>query len=563
MDARRAIIMVGIAVVSYLLIMQWDKDYSKTPSSVAEQSATSNTESLNTTADSMALPDVQSDGSDVPVIESDELMTDSTPLQAVNQLIAVETDVLRLKIDPRGGDIVYAALKAYPQALGEKNNPFVLLEQNSLRTYIAQSGLVGKNGLDKNGARPQYRVEKTEFSLADGKNELVIPMQVTVEGVKVTKLFKLQRGKYLIDVGYQIHNQSETVWQANFYGQFKRDKSEDPSQMGGMGMASYLGAAVTLPSENYKKIDFDDMEEGAFDGDYKKKVEGGWVAFLQHYFLGAWVPAENVGHTYNARKALGHYIAGYYDSPIVVAPGMQGETFTSLYLGPKDQDRLADIAEHLDLTVDYGWLWWVAQPLFWLLTLMHSLVGNWGWAIIMLTILVKLAFFPLSAASYRSMANMRRVAPKLTALREQHGDDRQKLSQEMMALYKKEKINPLGGCLPILVQMPVFIALYWVLMESVELRQAPFMFWLEDLSLKDPYFVLPLIMGASMFVQMQLNPTPPDPMQAKVMKIMPIMFTVFFLFFPAGLVLYWVVNNLLSIAQQYYITRKIEKEAAA
>lgn len=252
---------------------------------------------------------------------------------------------------------------------------------------------------------------------------------------------------------------------------------------------------------------------------------------------------------------------GYYDDALSVAPGEQSSTFTSLYLGPKDQDRLAEISENLELTVDYGWLWWVAQPLFWLLQVIHSIVGNWGWSIIFLTILVKLAFFPLSATSYRSMANMRRVAPKLTALREQYGEDRQKLSQEMMGLYKKEKINPLGGCLPILVQMPVFIALYWVLMESVELRQAPFMFWLQDLSIKDPYFILPLIMGASMFVQMQLNPTPPDPMQAKVMKLMPVIFTVFFLFFPAGLVLYWVVNNLLSIAQQYYITKQIEKEA--
>jgi len=543
MDVRRGLILAGIAVLSYMLVLEWNADYGKRPQPT-EPMVTRLTPAPSDAPTQVANTDAPVVNEVAPQVDNAEPTTD---------LIQVSTDVLDIRINPVGGDIVYAALKQYPHSMENQDIPFVLLEQSTARTYVAQSGLVGKNGIDKSG-RAAFSAEKTVYELADGDDQVVVALSLNQDGVSIVKEFVFKRGDYLVDLGYRINNQTQENWQANFYAQFKRDRSADPSSMEAMGMASYLGAALTKPSERYFKIDFDDMDEGSF----KEQVQGGWAAFLQHYFLGAWVPAQDQAHTYNTRKAGGQYIVGYYDEAIVVAPGTQGETFTSIYLGPKDQDRLAEIAENLDLTIDYGWLWWVAQPLFWLLQLMFAIAGNWGWAIIMLTILVKLAFFPLSAASYRSMANMRKVAPKLTALREQYGEDRQKLSQEMMALYKKEKINPLGGCLPILVQMPVFIALYWVLMESVELRQAPFMLWIEDLSLKDPFFILPLIMGGSMFIQMQLNPTPPDPMQAKVMKLMPVIFTVFFLFFPAGLVLYWVVNNILSIAQQYYITRQIE-----
>lgn len=549
MDVRRGIILASIAVLSYLLVLEWNEDYSKRPQ-VAEP-VTRLAPANDYQADSPST--TQAANSDAPVVSADApQVTLSAP---TTDLIEVQTDVLDIRINPQGGDIVYAALKAFPVSIEQKDTSFVLLEQSSVRTYVAQSGLVGKNGIDKSG-RAQFTADKTKYELMDGEDSLTVVLRIQQDGVAINKVYTFQRNNYLVDVGYEVNNNTSENWQANFYAQFKRDRTEDPSQMESMGMASYLGGAVTRPAENYFKIDFDDMDEGSF----KEQINGGWAAFLQHYFLGAWVPNADTQHTYNARKAGGQYIVGYYDDALVVAPGTKGETFTSIYLGPKDQDRLAEIAPHLDLTIDYGWLWWVAQPLFWLLQMMFAIAGNWGWAIVLLTILIKLAFFPLSAASYRSMANMRKVAPKLTALREQFGDDRQKLSQEMMALYKKEKINPLGGCLPILVQMPVFIALYWVLMESVELRQAPFMLWIEDLAIKDPLFILPLIMGASMFIQMQLNPTPPDPMQAKVMKLMPVIFTVFFLFFPAGLVLYWVVNNILSISQQYYITKKIENE---
>ena len=320
-------------------------------------------------------------------------------------------------------------------------------------------------------------------------------------------------------------------------------------------MQAYLGAALTTSEERYQKVSFDDLEEGKF----KSVEEGGWAAILQHYFVSAWIPAQDQQHTYNGRYVKGNYIFGFYDNSVSVAPGETATMGAQLYTGPKIQERLEEIAPNLNLVIDYGILWWVAQPLFWLLDNIHDFVGNWGVAIILLTVLIKLVFFKLSAMSYRSMANMRKVAPKMAEIKERYGDNREKLGQEMMKLYKTEKINPLSGCLPILVQMPVFIALYWVLMESVELRQAPFFLWIEDLSIKDPLFILPLLMGASMFIQFKLNPTPPDPMQARVMQLMPVIFTVFFLWFPAGLVLYWVVNNVLSIAQQYVITKQIEK----
>ena len=549
MDARRAIILLGIAIVSYMLVLKWSDDYNNIP-------VASSVEPVQQFSPS-SVPSIAAETSgneDAPVMSEDvpQVSAVSTPS---TQWIEVQTDVLNLRIDPQGGDIVYASFKKYPQSIEAKDVPFVLLEQSNMRTYVAQSGLVGKNGIDKKG-RALFSSQQNKYEMADGQDELVVKLSIQQDGVLINKVYKFKRNDYLVQLGYEVDNRSQQSWQANFYAQFKRDQSSDPSQMESMGMNSYLGAAVTRPAERYFKIDFDDMDEGAF----KEKVTGGWVAFLQHYFLSAWVPNTDAAHTYNVRKAGSHYISGYYDDALVVEAGTQGSTFTGLYLGPKDQEKLSEIAENLDLTIDYGMLWWVAQPLFWLLTTIYSFVGNWGWSIIFLTVIVKAFFLPLSAKSYRSMANMRRVAPKLTALREQFGEDRQKLSQEMMGLYKKEKINPLGGCLPILVQMPVFIALYWVLMESVELRQAPFMLWIEDLSIKDPFFILPLIMGASMFIQMQLNPAPADPMQAKVMKLMPIIFTVFFLFFPAGLVLYWVVNNILSITQQYIITKQIENE---
>lgn len=553
MDARRAIILIGMAVVAYMLILAWNKDYGQ-PQVAAPVAAQNMSPAANVEAPDI---DAQAVASDTPEIQNDVTPVIAPVVAHSSALINVSTDVLDLKIDPNGGDIVYAALKAFPQHQSAPDTPYILLDQFA-RTYVAQTGLVGKNGTDTNGKRGQYSATQSAYTLSEGQDGLEVVLSLVQNGVTIEKVFSVKRGLYLVDVTYRINNQSDSDWQANVYAQLKRDMSADPTVSNAMGMAAYLGAALSSKEERYKKVTFDDMA----DKPIKLKQEGHWIAFLQHYFVSAWVPAQDKEHTYYARKSGDNYLMGYYDDAINVPAGAQAQSTTQIYMGPKNQDRLKEIAENLNLTVDYGWLWWIAQPLFWLLQLIHSVLGNWGWAIVVLTIMVKAAFFHISAISYRSMANMRRVAPKLASLKEEFGNDRQKLSKEMMDLYKREKINPLGGCLPILIQMPVFIALYWVLMESVELRQAPWLLWITDLSVMDPYFILPIIMGASMFIQMSLNPTPPDPMQAKVMKMMPVIFSVFFLFFPAGLVLYWVVNNILSIAQQWYITKQIEKSAS-
>ena len=448
------------------------------------------------------------------------------------------------------------ALPKHLAALDTPDVPFVLLENNQQRIYVAQSGLVGNDGIDSKG-RAKFSASRSSYTLADGENELVVDLQWQGNNaVTVTKRFTFQRGEYLLNIEYLVTNGSQQRWQANLFGQIKRDSSVAPAtSSGGMGLNPFLGAATTQPDERFTKFTFEDMAEEPF----KAQLPGGWMAMIQHYFLSAWIPDADKTHNYSTRVTnSGFNIAGFTSPALILDPGQAGSTSAQFYAGPKDQYRLKEISPYLDLSVDYGWLWWLAQPLFWLLTKIHALVGNWGVAIILLTVLIKAAFFKLSATSYRSMANMRRVQPKMQDIREQYADDKQKQSQAMMDLHRKEKINPMGGCLPILVQMPVFIALYWTLMESVELRHAPFALWIDDLSVMDPYFVLPLLMGASMWFMQKLNPPPPDPMQAKIMQWMPVMFTFFFLWFPSGLVLYWVVNNLLSMAQQYVITRQIE-----
>ena len=567
MDVIRSLLFGVIAVLSFMLLTEWVNFKAEHKPVLPSQVITARDLSPQAPA-ALAVAETDAPVPDQVSSASDEIpvITDSVlPLQPVvsvsTSLISAETDVLELIIDLEGGDIVQSALPAYPALIDNPDQPFLLLENGERRSYIAQSGLVGKDGIDS-GSRARFTAAKTNYELDQGRDELQVDLFFeTDEGVTITKRFTLRRGDYLVDVEYRVDNQSQERWQANLFGQIKRDGSPDPSAelQSGMGMVPFLGTAVTSPDERFSKFDFDDMQEKPF----KKKLPGGWIAMIQHYFLSAWIPAVDQTHTYSTRvTGNGYYIGGFVSPALVVDPGYSGSTGASLYLGPKDQYRLKEISEYLDLSVDYGWLWWIAQPLFWLLINIYSFVGNWGIAIILLTVLIKAAFFKLSATSYRSMANMRRVQPKMADIKERYGDDKQKQSQAMMELYKKEKINPLGGCLPILVQMPVFISLYWVLMESVELRQAPFYGWIHDLSVMDPYFILPLIMGASMWFQQRLNPAPPDPMQAKIMQWMPIVFTFFFLWFPAGLVLYWVSNNLLSIAQQWVITRQIEKAGA-
>lgn len=551
MDIRRTVIFIGLAITSYLLILAWSGDYNQKP----QNAAVASTESSTIDAVSDDVPDT-SDAHNAQLGNNESPTLPEIQANQANstQIITVNTDVLEVSIDLKGGEVVAVKLPKYPTSIEQKDVPFDLLGNNNTMTYTAQSGLIGRDGIDAKGAA-LYSAKQSVYQLADGQEELTVVLTATDGKSEVEKTFTFRRADYLIDVNYKIHNISAEPWQGVFYAQLKRDNSADPSAGSGMGMAAYLGAALTTKNNRYEKVKFSDLEKKG----YKSVETGGWAAMLQHYFLSAWIPTnQEAQYTYNGRASKGNNLFGFYSAPQTVAAGETTEIGASLYVGPKIQKRLAEISEYLNLTVDYGWLWWIAQPLFWLLTFYHSLVGNWGVAIILLTISIKILFFKPSAMSYRSMANMRKVAPKMQEIKETYGDNREKLGQEMMKLYKDEKINPLGGCLPILIQMPVFIALYWVIMESVELRQAPFFLWITDMSLMDPYFILPLIMGASMFFQMKLNPTPPDPMQARVMQFMPVIFTVFFLWFPAGLVLYWVVNNLLSIAQQYVITKQIE-----
>ena len=556
MDIKRSILLVALAVVAYLMVLQWNQDYGQAAlpdETRQEQSAAAQ------------LPTVPANSSDengqgdIPAVSSEPMASAVPETQASSQLIHVRTDVLDLAIDPRGGDIVDLRLPKFPRRQDRPDVPFQLFERSGERTYEAQSGLIG-DGPDKASGRPLYSSAQQQYQLGEDQDQLVVDLNYSEDGIEYTKRFTFKRGDYDLGVRYLINNQSDTAWTGHMFGQLKRDDSSDPSSSTATGTATYLGAALWTKDEPYTKVSMGDMD----DKSLKKTVEGGWIAWLQHYFVTAWIPAPDQTNLVQTRKdSQGKYIIGFTGPAVSVAPGSQGETHATLYAGPKSQDQLEELSPGLRLTVDYGILWFIAQPIFWLLQNIHALLGNWGWSIIALTIVIKLAFFPLSAASYRSMARMRAVSPKMQALKEQFGDDRQKMSQAMMELYKKEKITPLGGCLPILVQMPVFLALYWVLLESVEMRQAPWMFWITDLSIKDPFFILPIIMGLTMFIQQQLNPTPPDPMQAKVMKLLPIIFTFFFLWFPAGLVLYWVVNNCLSIAQQWYITRKITGQTAS
>nr|WP_067289210.1 membrane protein insertase YidC [Marinobacterium profundum] len=549
MDVKRVISFAALALISYVLVLQWNEDYGSKPVAPASQTSVSAYSSPD--GDELPSADVTT------AIQNAELPatgTETTPTAAVkSRLINIKTDVLDVLVDTTGGDIIQVALPQYKATI-DSDASFVLLEQTANRTYVAQSGLVGANGPDAaTSGRPVYAVEGAEFDLG-AADTLNVDLSFTdAAGVKVIKRYSFTKGSYQIGLEYIVDNQSQQSWTANLFGQIKRDRSEDPAATTDMGMQSYLGPIFSTAENNYQKYDFDDIDDGAF----KQRSADGWVAMVQHYFISAWIPAPGAEYTYSTRKQNGNYIAGFVSPAMTVAPGQQQTVKATFFAGPKDQEQLVAAQEDLQLTVDYGWLWWIASPLHSLLTWIHGLLGNWGLAIIAITILVKGALFQLNAKAFKSMANMRKFGPEMQRLKELYGDDRQKMSQEMMALYKKEKINPLGGCLPMVAQMPIFIALYWVLMESVELRQADFLY-LADLSAKDPYFILPILMGVSMFIQQSLNPSPPDPMQAKIMKMLPIVFTFFFLWFPSGLTLYWVVNNILSIAQQYVINKQIE-----
>ena len=561
-EVQRIALLVGLAVTGYLMILAWNEDYLQSRPAAQRASAPELGEASvpeSAPPESSDIPDASFIGAAAPAA-ADEVLPEAGGEDAEARLVRVSTSSQEVWIDLRGGDIRRVLLPRYPLALEQPDVPIELLDVGNGRLYMAQSGLIGPDGLDSGSERPLFTAARSRYQAAEGEAVSVV-LEAEHQGVKVRKIFGFRSGDYLIDVTYEVENNRPEPFRASFFGQIKRDAKAPPEQESfSLGPQPYLGAALTTAESRYQKVTFDDLDEG----DFRVAVEGGWMAFLQHYFLSAWVAnGDELNGYYGRRRNDGTYIVGYTGPLRVVAPGRSDAWRSRFYAGPKDQKRLERIAENLNLTVDYGFLWWLAVPLFSLLDWLHGLFGNWGLAIIMLTFLVKLVLYPLSSASYKSMANMRRVAPQMKRLQERYADDRQKLSQEMMGLYKKEGVNPLGGCLPMLLPMPIFIALYWVLFESVELRQAPFMLWIDDLAAMDPYFVLPLLMGGTMYAQQLLSPTLGDPMQARIMKMMPIMFTVLFLFFPAGLVLYWLVNSVLSIAQQWYVMRKAELAAEA
>ena len=537
------------AVSVFLLFDAWMKERAPAPVPVAETTIPSVTATPSPT---LPLPEATPSGG------APNAPAASIPQSAVSSpAITVVTDVLRAEIDPVGGAIRRLEFVQHKDKNDNTRN-FVLFEQSASHTYVAQSGLIGE-GLPNHTT--VFNAAKTHYELGSGTDEVVVTLEAAaINGVSATKRLVFQRGSYLVNESFEIRNGSGAELQPFAYFQFLRDGNPAPgdSKM----VPTFTGVAVYTDQTKFRKVSFGDIEKSK--ADYPKHANDGWIAFVQHYFVGAWLPAGDAPREFYTR-ALGNelYAAGLIVPAGNIAAGATGMVDMRLYAGPQNQELLATLSPGLELTVDYGWLTVIAAPLFWVLSAIQKWVGNWGVAIILLTVLIKLIFYPLSAASYRSMAKMRVLAPKLQKLKEQYGDDRQRMQQAMIEMYKTEKINPLGGCLPILVQIPVFIALYWVLLASVELRNAPFMLWITDLSAIDPYYILPVLMGITMIIQTWLNPTPPDPVQAKVMKIMPVVFSIFFFFFPAGLVLYWLVNNILSIAQQWQITRAIERSKPA
>ncbi|KQA22855.1 membrane protein insertase [Vibrio metoecus] len=537
MDSQRNILLIALALVSFLLFQQWQ--VAKNPAPQATQQA-------------------QSTGAaDAPSF-SDEL--DPTPAQnaaAQAKTITVTSDVLTLSIDTLGGDIVSAKLNQYAEELDSAES-FVLLQNTQGHQFIAQSGLVGPQGIDvTSNNRPAYQVNTESFTLAEGQDELRIPMTYQANGIDYTKTFILKRGSYAVDVVFDVANNSGNPATLGMYAHLRQNLLDSG---GNLAMPTYRGGAYSTSDVRYKKYSFDDMKDRNLSA--PNDVTVNWAAMIQHYFASAWIPRNEPQAQLYSRVISNLGDIGIRTPNKTIANGDKAEFEATLWVGPKLQDKMAAVAPNLDLVVDYGWLWFIAKPLHWLLSVIQSFVGlTWGVAIICLTFIVRGAMYPLTKAQYTSMAKMRMLQPKLQAMRERIGDDRQRMSQEMMELYKKEKVNPLGGCLPIVLQMPIFIALYWALMESVELRHSPFFGWIHDLSAQDPYYILPLLMGASMFVIQKMSPTTvTDPMQQKIMTFMPVMFTFFFLWFPSGLVLYWLVSNIVTLIQQTLIYKALEKK---
>ncbi|RUO59075.1 membrane protein insertase YidC [Pseudidiomarina insulisalsae] len=550
MNSPRSILFIAFLVVSFFLYQNWVIDTAPGTQKATQQ--TTQTTQDNGTADS-AVPSADPSLRDESVPTASNNATPTVADVPQSARVEVKTDVLDVEIALRGGDVVNAQLLEFARTQDSKAR-FELLHDDPSQLYIAQSGLVGRDGTDSAEGRPLFYVERDSYEMTG--DTLRVPLTYTMEdGSQVTKTFVFTKGSYAIDVIYTVENVGTRHKEVQFYAQLKQVISEAG---GSMMMPTYRGGAYSWDEDRYEKYSFDDMR----DQPLSRATESGWVAMLEHYFVSAWVPrVEGTKQISSSVIRNNQALMRVIYPTATVAPNSSAEIRSTLFVGPKDQDAMAAVAENLDLTVDYGFLWWLAQPIFKLLQFLQSFLINWGLSIIAVTIIIKAVLYPLTKAQYVSMAKMRMIQPKMQALKERYGDDRQKMSQAMMKLYKEEKVNPLGGCLPMLLQLPIFLALYWVLLESVELRHAPLFLWIEDLSAKDPYYILPLLMGASMWYMQRLQPTPAtDPMQQKLMQYMPVIFTVFFLWFPSGLVLYWLSNNLITIAQMQWIYRGLEKK---
>ena len=537
MESQRSFLLIGLAMVSFLLWQQWQLDYGPKPVEQTQQASVQGS--------------VSAEQSDAPQITSSELAMVAGPGEQAGKIISVTTDTLLLSIDTKGGDVISANLANYPVTQGS-DDAYSLLRPSGEHIFVAQSGLVGRDGTDSK-TRPVYSVAEDSYTMQD--DSLTVPLSyVTAEGLSVTKSFIFTRGSHQIDVKYTITNNSDTVKQVQQFGQLKQSMVE---QGGSMFMPTYRGAAYSTEEERYEKYNFDDIK----DKKLSEVTKGGWTAMIEHYFVSAWVPPQDQTNAiFTTVKQQTNAVIGFTGQSTLIEPQQSVEISSILYLGPKDQDTLEKIARGLDLTVDYGFLWMISKPLFWLLQYIHSIVGNWGYAIIIITIIVKGSMYWLTKKQYESMAKMRNLKPKMDALKERYGEDRQKMQQAMMEMYKKDKVNPMGGCLPLLFQMPIFLALYWVFLESVELRHADFIFWITDLSAKDPYFVLPVLTGVTMYLLQKLQPmTMTDPMQQKIMQYMPVAMSLFFFIFPAGLVLYWLISNVITLIQAKFIYSSMEK----
>jgi YidC/Oxa1 family membrane protein insertase len=554
----RPMLLMTLVFLGYLLWVEWQKDYQTEPLAPVTVEALVPEPISKPGSDIATVPDA----GDVPQASATD--TTTTPqsqavMQGEGPVVTVTTDVLELQIDLTGGTVVSARLLEYPETLAQPAEKVRLLQRFGEDLFIAQSGLLSSQAAPNHTSI--YQSNQLTHSLPEGAEELRVPLTWQDEsGVHVTKTFILKRGDYDMVVRHTLSNNSPLIWSGNVYQQLQRGIAvgEESGGFNNPQRYSFKGIGIYSPEEKFEKIDFDDVAAEPL----QRSFSDGWLAMIQHYFFAAWIPPAGEINTYSTQEysptGFPRYIVRAVSPVKGINPGGKHEFESHLYIGPKLQDRIDDVAPGLEHTVNYGIFTMFSAPLFWLLNKIHGFVGNWGWAIILLTVLIKGLFFKLTEAQYRSMARMRKLQPRIDQLKERFGDDRQRMSQAMMEMYKKEKVNPLGGCLPILVQIPVFIALYWVLIESVELRQAPFFGWIQNLSVRDPYFILPVLNGTFMILTQRLTPTAGmDPMQRKIMNMMPIAFSVMFAFFPAGLVLYWATNAGLSLAQQWYITRKI------